>query len=388
MSTISDKMTKTSLFVTRKQNKLSKPSLLIEQSKDLVIENSSDRLDTSMDFANCLMKNINNIRKMIVNRSDPYDIFEKIVDELSGNYMKCCEIIKKCDENILTRCNDLNDQVVSLENDMMNKINNVQQQSDNDIYSIDLTQKCKDEVNILWITFTDQAEINALRMKNKSDLIQEAKKIFSRMNIKLNKPHKTIIDVLIQKVSVKTDNSYENELILGIKFTNSIAVNYMKRQITDFRKKEFINENFDLIRYSVRNFWSYKIWKLLRVCYDLKNAKLIENVNVNSQGVTVSYNKSTNQQNDFRQLAQKKLIRNENDLNILRSEINDVCKEVSTFQIYNGEYFKLNFYERKAFKDNLILLCSKNCNAETFSPVSKSSYSNLINCPTSSSKII
>ncbi|KAL7033646.1 hypothetical protein ACKWTF_007659 [Chironomus riparius] len=248
--------------------------------------------------------------------------------------------------------------------------------------------KCKDEVNILWITFTDQAEINALRMKNKSDLIQEAKKIFSRMNIKLNKPHKTIIDVLIQKVSVKTDNSYENELILGIKFTNSIAVNYMKRQITDFGKKEFINENFDLIRYSVRNFWSYKIWKLLRVCYDLKNAKLIENVNVNSQGVTVSYNKSTNQQNDFRQLAQMKLIRNENDLNILRSEINDVCKEVSTFQIYNGEYFKLNFYERKAFKDNLILLCSKNCNAETFSPVSKSSYSNLINCPTSSSKII
>ncbi|KAL7033645.1 hypothetical protein ACKWTF_007659 [Chironomus riparius] len=345
-------------------------------------------LHTSMDFANCLMKNINNIRKMIVNRSDPYDIFEKIVDELSGNYMKCCEIIKKCDENILTRCNDLNDQVVSLENDMMNKINNVQQQSDNDIYSIDLTQKCKDEVNILWITFTDQAEINALRMKNKSDLIQEAKKIFSRMNIKLNKPHKTIIDVLIQKVSVKTDNSYENELILGIKFTNSIAVNYMKRQITDFGKKEFINENFDLIRYSVRNFWSYKIWKLLRVCYDLKNAKLIENVNVNSQGVTVSYNKSTNQQNDFRQLAQMKLIRNENDLNILRSEINDVCKEVSTFQIYNGEYFKLNFYERKAFKDNLILLCSKNCNAETFSPVSKSSYSNLINCPTSSSKII
>ncbi|CAG9807965.1 unnamed protein product [Chironomus riparius] len=197
MSTMSDRMAKTSPFVTRKQNKLFKPRLLIKESKYLVVGNSSERSKATIELANSLMKNINIIREMIVNRNDPYEILEKIVNELLGNYTKCCEIIKKSEEDSLTHCKGLNDQVILLENDLISKINDVQGKAENDINSIDLTQKFKDEVNFLWITFTDPAEINDLQMKNKSELIHETKKIFTRMNIKLDKPHKTKIDVII-----------------------------------------------------------------------------------------------------------------------------------------------------------------------------------------------
>lgn len=332
MSTSGDRMANRSLFVRRKQEKLKQSLLMNKESNILDVRNSDKCSDTSTEFTNNLMTNINKIREMIANRSDPYDIFERIVNELSENYTKCCEIIRKNDESSLNRCSDLNDQVVSLENDINSKMNCAKQQSENNMNAIDLTLKCKEEVNILWITFTDPAEIEKLRSKNKSELIQETKNIFARMNIKLDKPHKTIIDVLIQKVSVRFDNSFENEYILGVKFSNAIAVSYLKHQITDYGKKEFINKNFDLIRYSVRNFWSHKIWKLLRVCYDLKNFNLVDKVSVTEHGITVSY-KSANQQNKDSRWMQRKLIRNVDDLNILRSEVGDICNEFSTFQI-------------------------------------------------------
>ena len=339
-------------------------SLLVEKSINIECGSSSDYFMKPVDLANDMKKNFDDVREMIKNKKDPYDILDKIVIELMGNYRKCCEIIERYENNHFNRCKDLNDQIVSLENETMNKINYAQQQSENEIDAINLSQKCKDEVNILWISFTDPTEIENLRIKSKSDQMYEAKRILNRMNIKLDKPYKVIMDVKIQKVSVKTDNTYENELILGIKFTNAIVVNYMKRQINDYGKNEFENKNFDLIRYSVRNFWSFKIWKLLRVCYDLKNFKLIENVNVTEHGVAVSYKKSINEESSHGRKMQNKFIRNENDLNILRSEVNDICNDVPTFQLYDGNYFKLGFNERKAFKDDILSMSideDKNC---------------------------
>lgn len=342
-------------FVNRNKNSSPSSTLLIESEIKLGGESSSDYPRKPVDLASDMMKNFDEIREMIKYRKDPYDILDKIVTELMGNYRKCCEIIEKYDNSNFNRCKDLNDQMVSLENETMNKINYVQQHSENNIDAIKLAQKCKDEVNILWISFTDPTEIENLRIKSKSDQIHEAKRIFKRMNIKYDEPYKVIMDVIIQKVSVKTDNTYENELIMGIKFTNSIVVSYMKRQINEYGKNKFINKNYDLIRYSVRNFWSFKIWKLLRVCYDLKNFKLIENANVTEHGIDVSYKKSINQESSHEQKIRKKFIRTENDLDILRSEVNDICNDVPTFQLYDGNYFKLGFNERKVFKDNILL---------------------------------
>ena len=345
-----DKMIKKSLFARSRQNLKTQSSSLERKMNYSDISLLKEHKIMSTNFADALMNNLDIIREMIANKSDPYAIFEKIVKELSDNYIKCCEIIKRNDDCNITRCSNLNDQIVSLENNMNSKIKCVQKESDDKSEELELKMKCKDEVNVLWISFTDPAEINNLKTKNKPDLLCEAKKIFNRMNIKLDKPHKAIMDVLIQKMSVRTKGSYDEELILGIKFTNSSIVNYMKQRITEYAKNEYINENYDLIRYSVRNNWSLKIWKLLRVCYDLKNFKLIEKANVTDKGIEVTYRKSMNQLNNYSERVYKKLVLNENDLNILRYEVGDVCKDLSAFQFYNGNYLKLGFDERKDFK--------------------------------------
>lgn len=386
MSESGDRMARKSLFAISRQNRMPKSCPSEHITNDLDITTSNEGSVMPNNFGNDLMKNLNIIRELIAKRSDPYAIFEKIVNEMSENYTKCCEIINKYGDSSITRSSNLNDQLVSLENKIITKINDVQKKSDEKSDEIDLKMKCKEEVNILWISFTDPAEINDLRMKKKSDLLCEAKKIFNRMNIKLDKPHKAIMDVIIQKISVKTKNSYENELILGIKFTNASIVNYMKRRITEYGKNEFINENYDLIRYSVRSYWSLKIWKLLRVCYDLKNFKLIEKVNVTDKGIEVTHRKSLYQSNNYNERVFKKLVLNENDLNVLRSEVNDVCKDLSAFQFYNGNYLKLEFDKRKEFKLKFGEL--DHVTKSITSPVSTGLYSELINCLASSSKKI
>lgn len=354
-------------LMNKNQNSNSSSTLLIEKSRDVDLECTSGFSNVSLQQANDMMLNINQIRDMIRNRKDPYDILEKIVIELTFNYSKCCEIIKKHDNENIARCKNLNDQLVSLENVAMDKINIIQEQTVNSIDAIDVTQKCKEEINFIWITFTDPAEIEEFRKKSKLDQMHEAEMILNRMNITIDDPSKEILEVQTQKVSVKSNNAYENEFILGLKFASPTVIKNIKRQINNYGKNQFMLKNFDLIRYSVRSYWSPKVWKLLRVCYDLKNFKLLENVNVTKNGIAVSYKKKIYQQNIDDPKLLRKFIRNQSDLNELRSEINDLQSEISTFQLYDGNYFKLGFDERKLFKENLLTLSmhsNNNINAD------------------------
>ena len=344
------------------------PPLLTEKSNEVDDGINYENNALSLKQAENLLTNLDNIRDMIKKKKDPYAIFEKIVIELMDNYKKCCDIIKRYNEKQIIRCDNLNDQIVSLENETLNKISDIQQQSEYSIDTIDVTQKCKDELNILWISFTDPAEIENLKLKSKANLFHEAKMIFNRMGIQLDGPHEAIVDVSIQRVSVKSSESYENELIMGIKFTNSFIVKELKRQIYDFGKKEFLNNNFDLIRYSTRNFWSCKIWKLLRVCNDLKNFKLLESARVTEFGIAVSYKKKNNQdQSKSNSEMKRRYVKNEKELNLLRLEVNDMCCDISAFQIYGSNYLKLNFDERKKYRNILTMAgnVEENCTRET-----------------------
>lgn len=387
-------------LMNKKQNLNSNSACLIEKSQDSELERISNVSNMTLEQVNNMMTNINEINEMIRNRKDPYDIFKKIVIELTGNYRKCCEIIKNHD-NFLDRYKSLNDQIVSLENVTMNKINIIQEQTASSIDAIDVTQKCKDELNVVWISFTDPAEIEEFRKKSKPCQMNEAKMIFKRMNILIDDPSKEIMDVYTQKVSIKSNDAYENEMILGIKLASPTVIRNIKRQINEYGKKQFMLKNFDLIRYSVRNYWSPKIWKLLRVCYDLKNFKLLENANVTEHGIAVYYKKPINQHNINNSQLSKKFIRNESDLNDLRYEINDLHSEISTFHLYDGNYFKLGFNERKAFKANL--LASSDDSGNVYSDFSNillesslknlnspilniSKHSSLFNCMNSSKK--
>ncbi|KAL7016106.1 hypothetical protein ACKWTF_016821 [Chironomus riparius] len=171
------------------------------------------------------------------------------------------------------------------------------------------------------------------------------------MNIWLNSINRQIIDAIIQKVSVRTDQGYKNEIVLGVKFINNLTVQELGRLIMDFAKKQFIAKNYDAVRYTVRDNWSPMIWKILRVCYDLSSFNLVEKAHVGESGIIVQYKPVNSKEN--KDLSVKSLIRNESDLNALRLKVGDVGSELPTFTIYDGSYFKLSPTERKLFKDNL-----------------------------------
>lgn len=317
------------------------------------METSESGLDLTEVQCDEFDKNLASTLEMIKNKADPHSILEKLVSQISENNKKTQDRLQKINNDYVTRCNFLNDQLVKLENSMIKKINYVIEKNVERFKALEMSQKCLNENNILWLSFTDPKEIDELRLKTKSELIRETKNIFSRMNIRLNNVNRAIIDVLIQKIAIKTSNGYDNELIMGIKFLNSGVVRDLKYLAISYTKQQFASKNYDAIRYIVRDNWSIDIWKLLRVCYDLTSFKLIEKAHVSDAGIMVYYNKSKNlDENATVKDLQKTLIRTEFDLDQLRACVDDVGLEMSTFQFYNSEYFKLNADGRIKYKQS------------------------------------
>ncbi|CAG9799248.1 unnamed protein product [Chironomus riparius] len=318
-------------------------------SVDLDLDSELDRTEVLCDDAE---KNIALVREMINNKNDPYVILEKLTDGLSEYYKNSREALQKINSDNATRINRLNGQIVSLENDLYKKIDEVQENSDEKIKAIEISQKCTKESNTLWISFVDPGEVEKLRLKNRPDLIRETKNILNRMNIWTNSSNRMILDVNVQKVTVKIDGEYKNELILGAKFMNSYIVRDLKRLIMEYVKTQYLNKNYDSVRYTVRDNWSQEIWKILRVCYDLVNFKLIDKAQVTDTGVLVAYDKRNDKNNSqAKDDTIRVLVRNEKDLNALRVNINDVACNISTFQFYDSNYFKMNNCGRKSHKD-------------------------------------
>lgn len=324
-------------------------------SEHMSIDNDCDsELDRTEVLCDEMEKNIALVHEMIKNKGDTYDILGKLTNDFTDFYKKSREMFQKINSDHNGRINRLNNQIVTLENNIYDKINSVCEQNEERLNAIEISQKCAKENNFLWISFTDPKEVESLRQKNKFELIREAKSIFSRMDIWLNSVNRQIIDVVIQKVAVRVDNGYKNEIVLGVRFINNVTVQEISRLIMNYAKNQFVAKNYDAVRYTVRDNWSPMIWKILRVCYDLSNFKLIEKAYVGESGIVVHYKSLLTQENgstsDF---ITKSLIRNESDLDKLRQNISDVGCELPTFRIYNSTYFKLNPMERKSFKDNL-----------------------------------
>ena len=321
---------------------------------------SIDQIDCESDFDRTevlcdeIEKNVALTREMIKNKSDAYDILDKLTSDFADFYKKTREMFQKISSENSVRINRMNSQIVSLENNFFEKINKVCEQNDDRLNAFELSDKCSKESCFLWISFTDPAEIENLRLMNKIELIRETKNIFSRMAIWLNSINRQILDVVIQKVAIKKGKDYENENVLGVKFINNLTVQELSRLVMDFAKKQYITKNYDAIRYTVRSNWSPMIWRILRVCYDLASFNLIDKAYVGESGIIAYYTTSkTLENNVLKNISAKFTIRNEKDLNELRQKIGDVGCEFPSFTMYDGNYFKLSPTERKIYKDNL-----------------------------------
>jgi hypothetical protein len=298
-------------------------------------------------------KNIAVVREMIKNKVDAYAILEKITDDFADYYKKSRELINKLRADTSNRVSHLNKQVVTLENNLYDKINIIHEKSDERLNAIEVSHKCSREINFLWISFADPKEIESLRLKNKSELIREAKVILSRMNIWTNGINRQILDVIIQKVAIKVDRGFTNEAIMGIRFMNNATVLELKRLIIEYAKKQFMIKNYDSVRYFARDNWSPMIWKLLRVCYDLSSLNLIESAYVSDSGINVCYKNTVNENGNNNETLSRVIVRTESDIDKLRQMVGDIACDIPTFRIYDGNYFKLGVNERKLFKESL-----------------------------------
>jgi hypothetical protein len=330
-------------------------------------ECDESELDRTEVMCDDIEKNIAVVREMIRNKADTYAILEKLTDDFADYYKKSREMIHKLNVDHATRLCRLNNQMVTLENNLYDKINVISDRTEERVNAIEVSQKCAKENNMIWISFTDPKEIECLRLKNKSELMREAKQIFARMNIWLNSMDRQIFDVMIQKVSVKVDKGFANETIMGVRFMNHVTVQNLKRLVMDYAKKQFMAKNFDAVRYTVRDNWSPMIWKMLRVCYDLSSFNLIENAHVCESGIQVTYKSYESSMNgeEKKEVLIKSLIRTEGDLDRLRMNIGDAGCDLPTFRVYDGNYFKLGPIERKSYKENLAK------NSTQLSPVSR-----------------
>ncbi|CAG9803800.1 unnamed protein product [Chironomus riparius] len=326
-----------------------------------VSELESDKTEVPCDEIN---KNIASLREMIANKEDPYVVLEKIVQQMADSHKNYNEKITKVTGDCIRLAARQNEQLVSAENRIMQEISKVHQRSEDRLNAIEFTQKCAVETNIVWLSFADSNEIDSLRIKTKSELIREAVKILTRMNIWNNGSNRTIVDVFTQKISLRTDSGFENEMIMGIKFLNSFAARDIKRLAVQYAKTQFISKNFDAIRYIIRDNWSSEVWKLLRVCYDLSRIKLIDKASVCDAGIQVFYKKKIiiDQNGAEEERNFKTLIRTEGDLDELRVDVNDIGLNIPTFQLYDGNYFKMHYDERNSYRSSIKSPTDNNAN--------------------------
>jgi hypothetical protein len=290
------------------------------------------------DFERCLCE----AREMIQQKSDPYAILDKLVNALSENHKACRNSLADVKKDNIARCNKLNSQQVDLENDLIRKISHVHQENSSRIDAVENSLKCNNEGKLLWINFIDPREANNLHLKPRGELMREASNIFARMNIWMDRTGRVITDAFMQRVTIRNGNSFENDLIMGIKFYSSETVQEMRRLITTFVRERYAANDLDSIRYTARDNWSFDIRRLLRVCYEMSRCKLISNVTVKDFGISVSYEKNVEEEiKPF-----KWLVRCEKDIDELRLEIGDIGSNVPSLNFYNASYFKLNYVER------------------------------------------
>lgn len=205
------------------------------------------------------------------------------------------------------------------------------------IQSMETKMACTNDLNKVWITFTCDKELEQL--KTNGNLISEAKNVFKRMDINIDKfgmlPIRT---ARLQHIKVEKNLV----LTLCVAFSNDKIASIVRRQIMKFNAVLEEEGRLSEMRYNERIFWSKDVFKLLKICWELQRVKLIEFVNVHAEGIRVVYKTKLDEQ-----LATQSVnIANFADIDKLRRTVNDIHADISTTILYDDDYFKLKFHER------------------------------------------
>ncbi|CAG9804333.1 unnamed protein product [Chironomus riparius] len=286
--------------------------------------------------------------------SDPFD--------LSLIFKKTNELIHAMNErhNLLiqqfsTSQSKHTDFVTSEINALRCEINQVKSSHQEEIESLQIIDSSRSDLKKLWIRFKFRGEAQEIR--GKGNYPAEIKKVLDKMGINFNLGILPLESAFFQ--DRKFGGSSIPEIALCCNFVNSTIARRVKIDIANFNKSLEEKGQRDMIRYFTTVSWSENVWKILRICFDIKGSGMLKSAFVTNEGIKVQYeidsapddpNETVVDPNSSKVITAK--INSMSALDELRKSIVDFNYQLPAVQVYSTEYFNLSMEQRKELRMN------------------------------------
>lgn len=315
------------------------PQLESNTETEMINKEITDNMSSIAESRRALTIEINNLLQIAGNKDNTQEALNKIIAIIQYSNDKMLTLQESTQHNLLKLLALHKDQeVANNRRDISITANS------NRIQSIETKMSCNDDLHKIWITFTCDNELENL--KSCSNLIGETKKILKRMEIDIEKfGFLPIRSAHFQHIKV------ENNMVptLCVAFTNDKIASAVRRQIMLFNIRLEEENRLSEMRYNEKIFWSKNVWKVLKICWELRRAKLIDYVYVHVDGIRVQYSVPSNSENQ-QSISRRMVITNFSDIDCLRKIVNDIHSDSPCSVIYDDDYFKLKFAERDVIR--------------------------------------
>lgn len=293
----------------------------------------TENMSNIAESREALSAEINNLLKVAENKEKTQEALVKAIALIQSSNERMLQLQESTQHNLLKLLAMHKDQeVANMRRDLSIAANS------NRIQSIETKSACSDDLHKVWITFTCDKELDHL--KSCGNLIVESKNILKRMEINIDKfGFLPIRAAYFQHIKVESNVV----LTLCIAFTSEKVASMVRRQIMLFNVKLEEENKLSEMRYNEKIFWSKNVWKVLKICWELKRVKLVDYVNVRVDGICVQFTAPESQQSNT---PNRMVITSFTDLDCLRKAVKDIHTDSSCTAIYDDDYFKLRYADR------------------------------------------
>jgi hypothetical protein len=314
------------------KSKISQPDFYgsIDQDAKLLGDHIANSLNEMMELKVNFKHQVQEVITISKNNKQIATAFEKLCNIITSTNDKMISLYESTQENLLS--------IVALQRDqeIQNHRRNLFIKQNHDrIESVETKRSCQSDLEKVWITFSSLEELKSL--EKSKNLINEAKLILTRMNIDMDQLGiMPIKHVHFQRIRIAANF----ELSLCITFNNQKSASIVRNGIILFNSLLEESNQINELRYNEKIYWSANVWKLLRMCFELRRLKFLDSVRVQAEGIQVKYCRlPENDKNIF-------YITCFNDIDEIRKIVNDIYVDIPWHQIYSDEYFQLTYEER------------------------------------------
>ncbi|KAG5674194.1 hypothetical protein PVAND_004176 [Polypedilum vanderplanki] len=258
------------------------------------------------------------------------------------------EAMNERDEKIvneISKCTDY----VRTEMEFMRKEVEMLKKSD-EIEEIKTIDSCRSDLKKVYLRFKFRSE--AQKIREEGNFPTHIVKILASMGIKF--PGLLPVENAFFE-NRKFGREVVPELTLCCIFVSSTYARIMKSGVLKFNNDLVSAGKETHIRYSTSVNWSINVWKIYRILLELQRFKLIKNAIITNEGIKAKFeDESFNRELDIVTENKEKTVKVNTftQLDSLRQTIKDVRSYVPAKNIYNDDYFKINFDSRNQLRSD------------------------------------